>query len=146
MEPMNAKRFIDTNLWLYALFEPAGNEAEKHRLAARLTLEESATTISEQVIAEVCSNLLRRKTCTESELIGYVTSFYRRCEVIAPNLTLHQSASALRQRYHFSYWDSLIVAAALQANCGVLYTEDLHHGLRIDSLEIVNPFRQEQQV
>jgi len=142
---MSAKRFIDTNIWLYALFEPAGDEAEKHRLAARLTLEESATTISEQVIAEVCSNLLRRKTCTESELIGYVTSFYRRCEVIAPNLTLHQSASALRQRYHFSYWDSLIVAAALQANCGVLYTEDLHHGLRIDSLEIVNPFRQEQQ-
>jgi len=144
MEPMNAKRFIDTNLWLYALFEPAGNEAEKHRLAARLTLAETATAISEQVIAEVCSNLLRRKACTESELIGYVTSFYRRCEVITPSLVLHQSASDLRQRYHFSYWDSLIVAAALQANCGVLYTEDLHHGLRIDSLEIVNPLRQAQ--
>jgi predicted nucleic acid-binding protein len=144
MPPMSVKRFIDTNIWLYALFEPAGDEAEKQRLAARLTLEETATAISEQVIAEVCSNLLRRKTCAESELIGYVTSFYRRCEVIVPGLTLHQSASDLRQRYHFSYWDSLIVAAALQANCGVLYTEDLHHGLRIDPLEIVNPFRQGQ--
>ena len=139
---MSVKRFIDTNIWLYALFEPTGDEVEKQRLAARLTLEETATAISEQVIAEVCSNLLRRKTCTEGELIGYVTSFYHRCEVITPSLALHQSASNLRQRYHFSYWDSLIVAAALQANCGVLYTEDLHHGLRIDSLEIVNPFRQ----
>jgi predicted nucleic acid-binding protein len=141
MLPMSAKRFIDTNIWLYALFEPAGEDAEKHRLSAQLTLEETATAISEQVIAEVCVNRLRRKACTESELMGYVSSFYRRCEVITPNLTLHHAASELRQRYPFSYWDSLIVAAARQANCSVLYTEDLHHGLRIDPLEIVNPFR-----
>jgi predicted nucleic acid-binding protein len=34
---MSAKRFIDTNIWLYAMFEPAGNAGKKHRLAARLT-------------------------------------------------------------------------------------------------------------
>lgn len=73
MPPMSAKRFIDTNIWLYALFEPAGDEAEKQRLAARLTLEETATAISEQVIAEVCSNLLRRKT---GSLVSCVVTNY----------------------------------------------------------------------
>jgi len=40
-----------------------------------------------------------------------------------------------------SSWDAILVAACLDYGVTRLYTEDLHHGLRIDSLEIVNPFR-----
>jgi predicted nucleic acid-binding protein len=47
----------------------------------------------------------------------------------------------LRKRYNLSFWDSLIVASALQAGCTTLYTEDLNHGMIVDkSLHIVNPF------
>jgi predicted nucleic acid-binding protein len=47
----------------------------------------------------------------------------------------------ISDRYGFSYWDSLIVAAALDAGCAVLYTEDLQNGQTIDSaLRIINPF------
>jgi predicted nucleic acid-binding protein len=51
------------------------------------------------------------------------------------------SASDLRDRYNFSYWDSLIVSSALAAKADVLYSEDMHHGLIVGSqLEIINPF------
>ncbi len=52
-------------------------------------------------------------------------------------------ASSLREKYKFSYWDSLIVSSALKNNCKILYTEDMHHGLIVDGvLEIVNPFKE----
>jgi len=49
-------------------------------------------------------------------------------------------ASDLRNRYSLSYWDSMIVAAALEASCSVLYSEDMQSGLLVDqSLKIINP-------
>jgi predicted nucleic acid-binding protein len=59
------------------------------------------------------------------------------------SLTTKHVIDAFRivKRYQFSFWDSLIVAAALDMQCSVLYTEDLHHGQWIDNtLEIRNPF------
>ena len=49
-------------------------------------------------------------------------------------------AWGLQDRFSFSYWDALMVAAAHQLGCIVLLTEDLQHGLVVDRLEIVNPF------
>jgi predicted nucleic acid-binding protein len=49
-------------------------------------------------------------------------------------------ASSLRESYSFSYWDSLIIAAALNADCVVVYSEDMQNGLHIDNLTIINPF------
>jgi predicted nucleic acid-binding protein len=52
------------------------------------------------------------------------------------------SASQLRQEYAFSYWDSMIVAAALVSGVKTLYSEDMQHGLTIkEELKIVNPFK-----
>ena len=52
-----------------------------------------------------------------------------------------QKGSNLRKRYGFSYWDSLVVACALLAECTVLYSEDMQTGLRVeDQTTIVNPF------
>jgi predicted nucleic acid-binding protein len=138
---MNGNRFIDSNIWLYAMFEPAEGEIAKRERAAALISEWRPTCVSEQVIAEVCANLLRRKVCSENELLAYVESFYRRCRVITPGESLHRDASGLRQRYALSYWDSLIVAAAVQSDCEVLHSEDMQHGLKIDRLIILNPFR-----
>ena len=138
---MSVNRFIDSNIWLYALFEPSQDEQHKQQQAAALLAEDCPTSISEQVIAEVCANLLRRKACDEPELLGYVESFYRRCRVLTPSPPLHRAASRLRQAYALSFWDSLIVAAAQQADCEILYSEDMQHGLRIGGMTITNPFK-----
>jgi predicted nucleic acid-binding protein len=55
----------------------------------------------------------------------------------------HDRALALVERYGFSFYDALLIAAALHAGCSRLYSEDLQHGQLIDrQLRILNPFRQ----
>ncbi len=65
-----------------------------------------------------------------------------RCSVIEFNPNIFESASDLRSRYNFSFWDGLIVACALAAEANILYSEDMQDGLVVgNKLEIVNPFK-----
>jgi predicted nucleic acid-binding protein len=57
-----------------------------------------------------------------------------------PSTALYIRAVEVRTRYRYSFYDSLIIAAALEAGCTRLYSEDLQHGQRIERLTIVNPF------
>ena len=136
---MSDKAFIDSNLWLYAFALRLGEEA-RHEQARALIEAPARYTISEQVIAEVSVNLLKKAHLPEDRLLGIVESFYVRCNVATLDITTHRAASRLRQAYGFSYWDSLIVAAALGAGCTTLYSEDMQHGRVIDDqLTILNP-------
>ncbi|MDP3878125.1 MAG: PIN domain-containing protein [Methylobacter sp.] len=103
----------------------------------------SGITVSEQVIAEVSVNLLKKGKLSELELGRIVEAFYRRYRVLAASLETHQFASKLRGCYCLSYWDSLIVAAALQTDCTILYSEDMQNGLVFEEgLLIVNLLEQ----
>ena len=138
---MSDSAFVDSNVWLYALVLRPGEE-NRHQQARGLIDAPLQRTISEQVVAEVSCNLLRKAKLGEDRLLPVVESFYSRCHVIAPHLGLHQCAHLLRERYKFSYWDSMIVAAALEGDCATLYSEDMHHGLVVDNrLTIVDPFK-----
>lgn len=63
------------------------------------------------------------------------------CEVFA-SIELVQLAFDTAQRWHYAFYDALIVSAAVQAGCRILYSEDLQHGQRIGRLTITNPFVQ----
>ena len=58
-----------------------------------------------------------------------------------PTPERYSRALELQERYRFSFWDALIVAAALEAGCTRLLTEDLQHGQVIEGLRVENPFR-----
>jgi predicted nucleic acid-binding protein len=62
-------------------------------------------------------------------------------ELVRLSETLLENAIAIKGRFGFHWYDSLIVSAALQAKCNVLYTEDLQDGQSIEGLQVVNPFR-----
>jgi predicted nucleic acid-binding protein len=58
------------------------------------------------------------------------------------NTSIIKKAIDIKSKYKFSFWDSLIVASALENKCGILYTEDLQHGQVIETnLKVVNPFK-----
>lgn len=138
---MSDRTFVDSNVWIYALVLRPGEE-DRHHCARNLVDAPVRRTISEQVIAEVSFNLLRKAGMSDDRLLPVVESFYTRCRVITPHLGIHRSAQVLRKRYQLSYWDSLIVAAALDSDCATLYSEDMHHGLLVDNrLTIINPFK-----
>lgn len=135
---MPARLFVDTNIWLYALIPNADDP--KHVLAAEFILGLTQPLINSQVIREASSNLLKKTVIAEVKLRAIIQDWYRACEVHPSNAAQHMLASELRQRYAFSYWDSLIVAAALDAGCTTLASEDMQHGQTIDGrLTIINP-------
>ena len=94
-----------------------------------------------QVINEVCFNLKRKENFDEKKISKVVARFYFDFEIIELNENILLSASDLRSRYSFSFWDGLIAASALLADAEILYSEDMQNGLLIDKkLKIINPF------
>lgn len=136
---MPAKVFVDTNLWLYALV--AQDDDPRHEIAAEFVLGLERPWINSQVIREASSNLLKKARIEETRLREIIQDWYRDCEIHPSNARQHSLASELRVSHTFSYWDSLIVAAALDAGCTTLFSEDMQHGRHIHrSLTILNPF------
>lgn len=137
--------FIDTNVWLYRLFDNKKMEVaeiERKRNIAISITEGEKIIISTQVVNEISNNLLKKAAFNEGQIKAVIQSLYRRCTVIEFNLTILESASDIRSRYNLSFWDGLIVASALAAEASILYSEDMQDGLIVaGQLEIVNPFK-----
>lgn len=134
--------FVDTNVWLYALID-SGDAAKSD--AARKLLQSVDAIVSAQVIHEVCSNLLKKAGFSEGRVRDLIIAFHERQLVVDVTLSDLITASGLREHLSLSYWDSLIVSAALGARADILYTEDMQHGLIIAGrLQIVNPFQSEK--
>lgn len=130
--------FVDSNIWLYALM--GRQDPEKYKIAEPLTQPPNIV-VSVQVINEVCANLVKKAFFSETQIQQTIASFYLDCDVVGFDEALFIKASDIRQNYQLSYWDGLIVAAALFSNATMLYTEDMHDGLVIENkLRIVNPF------
>ena len=134
--------FLDSNLWIY-LFLNSENEQDKLKQikVKQLLLDYSLVVCSAQVLNEV-SNTLFRKYHIEVEIIeSYIESILDVVFMQALNEAITLKALSLLKKYHFSFYDALIVAAALQTKCDILFSEDMQHNLIVnDSLRIVNPF------
>lgn len=129
--------FIDSNIWLYALIE---SDDPKHKTAKEKVWQVEAPVVSSQVVSEVCVNMLKKAGQNEGFVRELVSSFYSKYTVVSLDENVLLKASDLRNKYSLSYWDSMIVAAALRASCAVLYSEDMQSGLLVDQrLRIVNP-------
>ena len=84
--------------------------------------------------------MLKKAGQNEAFIRELVSSFYSKYAVVSLDENVLLKASDLRSRYSLSFWDSMIVAAAVEASCAVLYSEDMQDGLLVDqSLRIVNP-------
>ena len=140
---MNARDFIDTNVFVYQLERI---DARKATIADRLIrqgITNGAACISFQVVQECFNTALRKAEIplAEDDLRRYLEAVLMPLLRVHSSVHLYRSSLDIHDRYGFSYYDSLIVAAALEAGCTRLYTEDMQHGQRIDRLTIVDPFR-----
>jgi len=96
--------------------------------------------INVQVINEFY-NVLLRKNIEDNVIQEKIHSQLEICSVSELSLKTVFSAWKLREKYKYSYWDSLILASALENSCSILYSEDMQHDQVIeDNLKIINPF------
>lgn len=132
---MPDKIFIDTNIVIYSL----GHNSTKAHIAAPLFV--GSPFISTQVLSETANVASKRLALSMTEIRKLITSLEAMCRVEIISLDTIHTALDIRERYGFSWYDSLIVAAALGAGCDTLYSEDMQGGQEIDGhLRIVNPF------
>jgi predicted nucleic acid-binding protein len=133
--------FIDTNIFAYLVDEL---DDRKRSIATRVVLEgvTSGATISYQVVQETL-NLLVGKLARRGNVPNadeFLRNVLEPMWTVMPSPALYERALQIHRQTGFSFFDSLIVAAALQAGCARLLTEDMQHGQRIDGVVIVNPF------
>ncbi|MUG96139.1 PIN domain-containing protein [Scytonema sp. UIC 10036] len=119
---------MDTNVWFYALTTASDDEDSRKSEVAKSLLKLPNIVMSTQVINEVCTNLLKKARLSEQEISNLITSFYRKYRVVNFYCETLLEASNLRTQYYFSFWDSLLVASALDAGANILYSEDMQDG------------------
>jgi predicted nucleic acid-binding protein len=137
---MMSKIFLDTNVIIYALAERADLPKDPRTPIAYQLIAEGGI-ISVQVMNEfvdVVSRKHRKNWTNIREMLQVINDL---CGPAIPlTFETHQSAVEISSRLGFRIYDSLIVAAAEQAGCTTVYTEDLQHGQTVGNVTIVNPF------
>ncbi len=133
---MNDKRiFIDSNVILYLFTN------DLHRKSLVTSLLTPGHTISTQVVNENVNVCIRKLGLSKQQAFEHgrnLMSIFRVANILPSTIN---AAFGLSSKYCFSYWDSLIVASAIESGCTILLSEDMQHGLVVEAtLTIENPF------
>ena len=135
--------FIDSNVFVYLLDE---GDARRRRTAEDVVeqgIRRFSATVSFQVVQEtlnvVTSRLLVPLSAADAS--AFAERYLLPLWDVMPSRALYDRCLGIQDRYQYSFYDSLIIAAALEAGCTRLYSEDLQHGQTIEGLTIEDPFR-----
>lgn len=126
--------FFDTNVLLYLLSDDSAKADRAEELLA------SGGRVSVQVLNEFASVATRKLAMSMSEVRDILSTVRSVCAVMPLDVETHDLGLDLAERYRFSVYDALIVAAASRAGCTVVYSEDFQDGQAIEGLTIRNPF------
>jgi predicted nucleic acid-binding protein len=141
---MSVDYFIDTNLFVYQIEAQDNRKATIANQIIRTGVATGNACISFQVVQE-CLNVIVRKAeirLSKEQADNYLDVALSPLLRVYPSVALYRRGLEIQERYQFSFYDSLIITAALEAGCKILYSEDLQHGQRIERLTIENPFRE----
>ena len=138
---MSAEDFLDTNIFVYMLDQTDDAKRRRAEQLVRRGIEAGTGRISYQVVQETLNVVTRRLGFSPSDSRTLLADVLAPLWTVHPSRELYERGLALRDRYGFSFYDSMIVAGAVESGCVRLYSEDLQHGQRIQSLTIEDPFR-----
>lgn len=138
---MSARVFVDTHVLTYVLddAEPSKRNAARERLLAEQS--EHDLVVSTQVLQELYVSLTRGShPIASSKVAESAVRDAARFTVVQVDVPLVMAAVVTSREHRISFWDALIVRAAVEAGCDRLLTEDLNAGQVIDGVRIENPF------
>ena len=140
---MKDEIFIDSNILIYAVSQ----NSPKCDIARQLLMENvEQITVSSQVINEFISICIKKNILSLEDTFKYAEEFMEIFNFSVIKKSEVRLAMHVKRRYKYSYYDSLIIASALENGCNILYTEDMQHGQIIeDNLKIINPFEESKR-
>ena len=137
---MKDKAFFDTNVLVYAKLEDEDNKEKRDIAIALIQQVQGCPVISVQVLNEFASVLIKHHVSNDT-IQEAIQEIVEDSIVISLDVDLLWETWRIRDKYLFSYWDSMIISAALKGGCNILYSEDLQHEKLIeDQVKIINPF------
>lgn len=139
---MSGRFFLDTNIFVYSF---DGNSPKKASQATKLIRSAIATRrgiVSYQVVQEFFNVALRRfaKPMSVVDAEQYLSTTFRPLLAVHSSQALYAEALRIAAKFQLPWYDSLIVASAIEGQCEVLYSEDFQHGQQIAGVTISNPF------
>ena len=139
---MSGRFFLDTNLFIYTFDAKAPAKAKKAAQLIRRAADTGEGIISYQVVQEFFSVAFLRfpQPMSVAEAEQYLITVLRPLLAVHSSTAIYFEALRIAEKHRFSWYDSLIVAAALEGRCDRLYSEDFQHGRKIEGLRIENPF------
>ena len=133
--PQGSICFIDTNIWLYSFIQSDKTDVAKN------IIESCDIVISTQIINEMCVNLIKKAGISEKSIQTLIESLYKRYPISELSREILLKASNIREKFQFSFWDSIIAASALDCDADILISEDMQSGFKLENkLTIINPF------
>ena len=133
--------FLDTNVLLYAISDVAAEASKRER--ARELIDRGDVALSMQVLQEFYWQATKpnRSWALAPEAAQHMIRTWRRFPVQETTVALLDAGFEIQRRHRFSFWDSMIVAAARAQGCDTLWTEDLDDGRIVEGMRIADPFR-----
>jgi len=141
---MRDKIFLDTNIIVYAHDRSSSDKHEAAKEIMDYLWESRKGVISVQVLQEffVCitKKIVKPLLIKNARIIlEYLSNW----DVVVNDKYITLKAIDLHEKYRFSFWDSLVIQAAIQGQAGILLSEDLPDGQIVKDLRILNPFTEE---
>jgi predicted nucleic acid-binding protein len=139
---MSGMFFLDTNIFVYSFDASSPKKAAQAQKLIRNALETGGGIVSYQVVQEFFIVALRRfsKPMSSLDAQQYLSTTFRPLLAVHSSPALYGEALRIGARFELPWYDSLIVASAIEGECGVLYSEDFQDGQQIGSLTLSNPF------
>ena len=138
---MQDKVFFDTNILIYCY---SIDEKQKQEIALSLIDNYAENSkISTQVINELSNILFKKFKLSSVDIENTILEIDNYLEIVNFDVKTQIKALKIKDKYKLQFYDSLIIATALENNCSVLYSEDMQHGFEIENtLTIINPFKE----
>jgi predicted nucleic acid-binding protein len=139
---MSGRFFLDTNIFVYSFDRSAAAKAQRAAQLIREALTTQKGVVSYEVVQEFFNVALGRfaQPMKAADAGQYLSTVFRPLLAVHSSQALFAEALHLHAQSGLSWYDALIVSAAIQAGCELLYTEDLQHGQRFGGLQVRNPF------
>lgn len=139
---MSGRFFLDTTIFVYSFDTSAPKKAAQSQKLIRRAIETRGGIVSYQVVQEFFNVALRRftKPMNTVEAEQYLSTTFRPLLSVHSSPVLFGEALRIGARFRLAWYDSLIVASAIEGQCEVLYSEDLQDGQQMAGLTISNPF------
>ncbi|HEX3473292.1 MAG TPA: PIN domain-containing protein [Silvibacterium sp.] len=139
---MSARFFLDTNVFVYSFDTVNSKKCREAEDLIAEAVKSRQGVVSYQVVQEFFHLALRRfaSPMTVVEAEQYLDTVFRPLLTVHSSRVLYTQALHVQDRYRLAWYDSLIVASAIEAGCVILYSEDLQDGQRFDTLQVKNPF------